>query len=89
MLAHVGFHLGIGIANYVNIFNPELVVIGGGFARAGDLLLEPARKVVAERALFPSREFVRITPAVLGVEAGLIGAGLVGFEALEAVALAT
>jgi len=66
----------------VNIFNPELVVIGGGFARAGDLLLEPARRVVAERALAPARDEVRIVPALLGVEAGLIGAGLVGFEAL-------
>jgi glucokinase len=83
VLDHVGFHLGVGIASLVNVFNPELVVIGGGFARAGELLLGPARKVVAETALMPAREQVRIVPALLGVEAGLIGAGLVGFEALE------
>jgi glucokinase len=83
VLDHVGFHLGVGIATFVNIFNPELVVIGGGFARAGDLLFEPARKVVAERALSPGRDDVKIVPALLGVEAGLIGAGLVGFEALQ------
>ena len=83
VLSHVGFHLGVGIASFVNIFNPELVVIGGGFARAGDLLLEPARRVVAERALAPARDEVRIVPALLGVEAGLIGAGLVGFEELH------
>jgi glucokinase len=83
VLAHVGYHLGVGIASLVNVFNPELVVIGGGFARAGDLLVEPARKVVSETALAPARDEVRIVPALLGVEAGLIGGGLVGFEALE------
>jgi len=84
VLDRIGFHLGVGIAGYVNVFNPELVVLGGGFSRAGELLLEPARRVVAERALVPARDVVRITLAVLGVEAGLIGAGLVGFEALAA-----
>jgi glucokinase len=79
----VGTHLGVGIASFVNLFNPELVVIGGGFARAGDLLFEPARRVVAERALTPARDIVRIVPAQLGVEAGLIGAALVGYEALD------
>lgn len=79
----VGYYLGVGIASLVNTFNPELVVIGGGFGRAGDILLDPARKVVAERALSPARDLVRIVPAVLGVEAGLIGAALAGFEALD------
>jgi glucokinase len=81
----IGSYLGVGIASYVNIFNPEVVVLGGGFARAGDLLFEPARRVVAERALVPARDVVRIVPAVLGVEAGLIGAALIGYEALDAV----
>jgi glucokinase len=84
ILEQVGFYLGIGIASFVEIFNPEVVVLGGGFARAGELLFEPARRVVAERTLSPARDVVRIVPALLGVEAGLIGAGLVGFEALAA-----
>ena len=85
VLEQVAFNLGIGIASYVNVFNPELVVIGGGFSRAGELLLAPARKVVADHALPPARDLVRITLAVLGPEAGLIGSALVGFEALDAV----
>ena len=83
LLERVGSVLGEGIATLVNVFNPEVVVLGGGFARAGELLFEPARRVVAERALAPARDIVRIVPALLGAEAGLIGAGLVGFEALE------
>ena len=83
VLDHVGLHLGVGIATFVNVFNPELVVLGGGFARAGDLLFEPARRYVAEHALSPARDEVKIVPALLGVEAGLIGAGLAGFEALH------
>jgi glucokinase len=86
LLEQVGTRLGEGIASLVNIFNPEVVVLGGGFARAGELLFEPARRVVAERALSPARDHVRIVPALLGPEAGLIGAGLVGFEALESAA---
>ena len=76
--------LGAGIGTLVNVFDPELVVLGGGFSSALDLLLEPAREVVAQEALPPGRTSTRIVPAELGPEAGLIGAGLVGFEALEA-----
>jgi glucokinase len=83
LLERIGGILGEGIVSLVNIFNPEVVVVGGGFSRAGELLLEPARKVVAERALLPARDLVRIVPALLGPEAGLIGAGLIGFEAFE------
>jgi glucokinase len=67
----------------VNIFNPEVVVVGGGFAAAGDLLLDPARERVHREALEPARDLVRIVPAQLGPEAGLVGAGLVAFEALD------
>jgi glucokinase len=83
VLEHVGFHLGVGISDLVNVFNPEIVVVGGGFAEAGELLLAPARRVVAERALLPARDVVRIVEAELGPEAGLIGAGLVAFTALD------
>jgi glucokinase len=86
VIERIGVNLGVGIASLVNVFNPEVVVLGGGFSRAGELLFEPARRYVAERALPPARDVVRIVPALLGPEAGLVGAGLVGFEALEAAA---
>jgi glucokinase len=82
-LAGVGRILGAGIGSLVNIFNPEAVVLGGGFGAAGDVLFDPAREVVAREALVPGRDLVRIVPAQLGAEAGLIGAGLIAFEALE------
>jgi glucokinase len=83
-LAEIGRRLGVGIANYVNIFNPELVVLGGGFSRAAELVVDPALEVVREQALEPSRSTVRVALGVLGVEAGLVGAGLIGFEAADA-----
>ena len=78
----IGRRLGAGVAGYVNVFNPEVVVIGGGFAAAGDLLLDPVREVVAEQALPTARDEVRIVPAELGPDAGLVGAGLVAFDLL-------
>jgi len=82
ILGGMGRHLGAGIATLVNVFNPELVAIGGGFAAAADFLLGPAREVLARDALGDSGERVRIELAELGTVAGLIGAGLIGFEAL-------
>jgi glucokinase len=84
ILRGIGEKLGAGVASLVNIFNPELVVIGGGFAAAGDWLFEPAREVVRWQALRPAGERVRIVRGALGTAAGLIGAGFVAFEALAA-----
>jgi glucokinase len=82
-LAEIGRRLGAGIASFVNVFNPELVILGGGFAKAADLLLDSARETLAIEALPPGRDLVRIVPAQFGAEAGMIGAALVGFEALD------
>ncbi|HZB05956.1 MAG TPA: ROK family protein [Thermoleophilaceae bacterium] len=80
VLAEIGARLGFGLVGLVNTFNPEVVVIGGGAVRGGDLLLEPARAVVAAHALPPPREGVRIVPAHYGDEAGMMGAALMAFE---------
>ena len=82
VLAAIGERLGFGLVGLVNTFNPEVIVIGGGAARGGDLLLDPARSVVAARALPPAREGVRILPAHYGDEAGMMGAALMALEAL-------
>jgi glucokinase len=79
-LALIGRNLGVGIASYLNIFNPDLVVIGGGVIAAGDLLLEPARAEVARRALPTMRDHAKIVPAQFGTEAGLIGAAALALE---------
>ncbi len=68
----------------MNIFNPQIVAIGGGFGTAAfDFLIGPAREVVRREALAPAGETVRIVRAELGNEAGLIGAGLIAFDALS------
>ena len=83
-LARIGASLGAAIGSLVNIFNPELVVVGGGFgAAAGELVLGPAREAARCEAMPPADESLRVVPAELGAEAGLVGAGLVGFEALD------
>jgi glucokinase len=84
VLAEIGRHLGAGIGSLVNVFRVELVVIGGGFAAAGDLLFEPALEIVRREVLEPLGELVRIVPARMGGDSGLVGAGLAGFEALDA-----
>lgn len=78
----IGSRLGIAIASLVNIFNPEVVVIGGGVIAAGELLLAPARAEVGWRVLPPMRDSVRIVPARFGVEAGMIGAAALAFDGL-------
>jgi glucokinase len=83
-LAECGSWLGIGIANLVNMLNPDVVVVGGGVMAAGELLLGPAREVVASRALSPSREHVQIVPARFGAESGMLGAAALALDGIGA-----
>ena len=79
----VGHHLGVAIGSLVNIFGAERVVIGGGFGVAAfELLLPAARLAVQTEALPPAGATVEIELASLGADAGLIGAGLLAFEAI-------
>jgi glucokinase len=85
-LAEIGRVLGAAIGSLVNVFDPDVVIIGGGFgAAAGDLVLEPARVAARAEAIQPADETLQIVEAELGEEAGLIGAALVAYEALDGV----
>jgi glucokinase len=81
VLRTAGEHLGVGLTSLVNIFNPSVAVVGGGVIAAGEMLLGPARAVVAERALWPARDVVSIVPARFGEEASMLGAALMALEA--------
>jgi glucokinase len=82
-LTAIGRNLGVGIANYLNIFNPDVVVIGGGVIAAGELLLKPARDEARRRALPPLFAHARIVPAQFGTEAGMVGAGAMALDAIR------
>lgn len=78
-----GRYLGIGVASLVNIFNPEMVVIGGGVRDAWDLFIETARKEVLRRAFEVPARRAGIVRSELGDEAGMIGAAAVAIQKLE------
>jgi glucokinase len=82
VLERIGEYLGAGLVTLSNIFDPELFVIGGGAAAAGELLFEPARRVLASRALPPARDRARVVPAALGLDAGFIGAAALALTEL-------
>jgi glucokinase len=85
LLEELAGYLGSGIGSFVNLFAPQLVVLGGGFGVASfDYLRGPAEEVARREALQPMRSDVRLAKAELGTAAGLIGAAFVGFEALDA-----
>jgi len=80
VISKAASYLGAGMVNLVNIFNPEIIIIGGGMAKIGDLLLDPIRQVVKERAFRLPAQAVRIVPAQLGDDAGVFGAAIFAFQ---------
>jgi glucokinase len=83
VMATAGRHLGVGLASFANIFDPDLILIGGGVSAAGDLLLEPAREELRSRALPPMNQ-VEVRLAELGPDAGMIGAAAMALIELDA-----
>lgn len=72
----MGYYIGMGLTSVINLLNPEKIIIGGGVAECGELLLDPIKRTINERAMKVQREAVEIVPAELGNSAGVIGASM-------------
>ena len=70
----LGQHIGNALVGVVNLFNPELIIIGGGMAEAGRFVFHPIRKIIKEKAMKVQKKKVKIIKAKLGNDAGVIGA---------------
>ena len=82
VVALIGRRLGVAFSSYANIFEPDVIVVGGGVMAAGDLLLDPARQELRDRAL-PPMNGTPVAAAQLGPEAGMIGAAAMAMIELE------
>jgi len=77
-----GYYLGLCVTNLINLLNPEMVVIGGGIAQAGDIILDPIRRTVTATAIRSLSRTCRIVPAELGDNAGIFGGAAIILQAL-------
>jgi len=80
VITTAGQYLGIGLANIINIFNPEMIVVGGGVSNLGEMLLNPAREVLRQRAFDLPLNTVRIVRSRIGATAGALGAAALVFN---------
>jgi len=83
LIARTGYYVGVGLANLINIFNPELIVIGGGLSNIGDMLLKPAFKTAGERAYKEAFQAVRFASAELGRNSGVLGAAAFALQEMK------
>ncbi len=80
LILRTAYYFGVGLANLVNIFNPEMIVIGGGLSHMGDRLLKPAHEVVEKRAFQRAHRTVRFVRAALGRNSGVLGAAAFAYD---------
>jgi glucokinase len=83
VVATIGRRIGVALSSLANVFEPDVIVIGGGVMAAGELLLEPARSELRARALPPQAEATQVLAAELGPDAGMIGAATMALEEVE------
>jgi glucokinase len=88
ILAEAMDYLGVGMANLVNLFNPQLIVIGGGLTNIGESLFGPVRRAIDQRAFREQAQAVRVVPAELGDNVGVLGAAAVALRQAQDIALA-
>ena len=84
IVAMIGRRIGVALSSLANVFEPDVIVVGGGVMAAGELLLEPAREELRVRALPPMNQ-TDVVAAELGAEAGMIGAATMALETLQGV----
>jgi len=84
LIAETGYYLGVGLANLLNIFNPEMIVIGGGLSNIGEMLFDPAFETARKRAYAVAYDAVRFTAPKLGRNSGVLGAAAHAFDGLRA-----
>ncbi len=83
LIVQTGYYIGVGLASLINIFNPELIIIGGGMSNMGDMLLEPAYKAARERAYGVAFDSVRFARPALGENSGVIGTAAYALREIE------
>ena len=83
VIEETGKVLGVAVASIVNSLNPQMVVISGGIARAGERLFNPLRETVKERAMYPMAEKLEIVPSIAEDDAGIIGAARCLLDIIE------
>jgi len=83
LIARTAYYLGVGLANLINIFNPEVIVVGGGLSNIGDMLLKPAFEEARRRAFKQAYQAVRFARAELGRNSGVLGAAAFALEKMS------
>ena len=80
VLDRTWLYLGAGMVNLMNLFDPDVIVIGGGVSRLGDMMMEPLRRYVRQRAVSGPAEGTRLELSQLGSDVGIVGAAAVALE---------
>ena len=83
VMDETGMWVGIGVANLIQVYNPEILIIGGGISQAGDLLFAPIRRTANWRGKMVPATDVKIVPAALGDDAGIYGGAVLVFDAVK------